>query len=279
MIPFDATVTKVLSEAVEFVRAKSPKDFKPELALVLGSGLSDLANNVHRMAAIPYRDIPGFVSTNISGHKGELLVGELNGKKVLVFSGRVHFYEGYSMAQSTFPIRLAARLGTEMIMLTSAVGAINKKFCAGDIVVVKDHINLMGINPLRGAHNSSFGERFPDMSECYTTSLQKLALAVAKKNKIRAHSGNYFAVSGPSYETPAEIRAFRKLGGDVVGMSMIPESIVARQMKLKVLGLCYISNMAAGVSKQTLNHKEVLEVGALAAKKLSVLIEEIIKEL
>lgn len=272
-------LSKVLQDAVQFVRQKAPADFKPELALVLGSGLSGLSKMVRSLAAFPYGQIPGFVSTKVSGHRGEFIAGEYYEKKVLVLSGRIHFYEGTSMAQATFPVRLVRSLGAKTIILTSAVGAINRKFRAGEVVIVKDHINFMGENPLRGEHDPSFGERFPDLTECYSKRLQALAWKLAKTNKIPVHSGNYFALSGPSYETPAEIRAFRKLGGDVVGMSLVPEAIVARQAGCEVLGLCYISNLAAGVSKSKLDHQEVLQMGQAAGKKLSKLIGEIVKKL
>lgn len=269
----------ILSESVQFLQKKFPQGFHPEIALILGSGLGDFVKDADALCKVSYGEIPGFVSSSVSGHKGELICGELNGKKLLLFSGRIHFYEGHSLQQTTLPIRCIAKLGIKKLLLTSAVGAVNKKFRAGDIVVVKDHINFMGTNPLLGPHEPSVGERFPDMTECYSKHLQKLALILAKKNKVRAHSGVYFGLTGPSYETPAEIRAFRKLGADVVGMSMVPEAMVARQMGLETLGLCYISNMAAGILNKTLHHSEVLEVGKQAAKKLSILIREIVKNI
>lgn len=268
-----------LSESIQFLQKKFPQEFKPELALILGSGLGDFAKETQVLCKISYGEIPGFVSSTVSGHQGELLCAQFNGKKLLLFSGRSHLYEGHPLQQIIFPVRCIGKLGVKKLLLTSAVGALNKKFRQGDIVVVKDHINFMGTNPLIGPHEPSFGERFPDMTECYSTTLQKLALTLAKKNKVRAHSGVYFGLTGPSYETPAEIRAFRKLGADVVGMSMVPEAIAARQMGLETLGLCYISNMAAGILKKTLHHSEVLEVGRDAAKKLSVLIGEIVKHI
>ncbi len=268
-----------IEQSATLVKSRARLSAPPRLALILGSGLGALAEKVRVDAKIAYHDLPGFAAPSVSGHKGELLVGDLNGKKVLVFSGRMHFYEGHEPIRCTLPVRLAARLGAGVMVLTSAVGGINKSYRAGDSVLIKDHMNFMGVNPLRGPHDTQLGARFPDMTECYPADLRALAKKVAKKNKITLREGIYLALSGPSYETPAEIRAFRKWGGDVVGMSLVPEAIVARQAGLKTLGICYISNMAAGVSNKTLNHEEVLEMGLIAGKKLSVLLEDIVREI
>lgn len=273
------TTKLLIQEAVQFVRRKIPDDFKPAVALTLGSGLSNISKQVRIQTSISYSEIPGFVHATTSGHPGELVLGEWMGKSLAILSGRVHFYEGYSMSQITFPVRFLAAMGIETLILTAAVGGINRRLRPGDFIVVKDHVNLMGTNPLIGPHDPIFGERFPDLSECYLKDLQKLALQIARKNKIRADSGIYCAVSGPSYETPSEIRAFGKWGADVVGMSVVPESIAARQMGLKVLALCHVSNMASGISSSPLSHQEVLESGKKAEKDFSMLIGEIIKNL
>jgi len=268
-----------LAQAVHFLRRKMPVGFKPEIAIVLGSGLADLVQAVQKPRMIPYSQIPGTLPLGVPGHRGELVLGEMSGKKVMVFSGRKHYYEGVPMSVVTYPLRLAARLGVQKIILTSAVGAVNPRYRIGDIVVIRDHLNFMGANPLRGAHDPSFGARFPDLSGCYGLSLQKLAVAAAKKLKIRTQSGIYCAVIGPSYETPAEIQAFGRLGADVVGMSVVPEAIVSRQMNLEVLALSHVSNMASGISKQRLNHGEVLEAGKASGRSFTNLISQILKSL
>lgn len=275
-----------ISRAVDYInesisRRSGPEasGFKPEVALVLGSGLGGLTGDVRQFCTLRYSEIPGFASPTVPGHGGILVAGELAGKKAIVFSGRVHTYEGVSMEKMVIPVRLARLLGARAMILTSAVGAIGRKFRPGDIVLIEDHINFTGENPLRGAHDARFGERFPDMSECYSKRLRKLALDLAKKSRLAVRRGVYFGVSGPSYETPSEIRAFRKLGGDVVGMSVVPEAIAARQMGMEVLALCMVSNRAAGMSRNVLRHDEVLEVTGRTGQKLSGLLADIVRNL
>ena len=267
----------LIKEAAEWVQNKFPANFKPEIALMLGSGLASATKFVKTIDSFPYKDIPGCVIPHVSGHRGEMILAEYGRKKLLILSGRLHFYEGYSMGQITFPIRCIAQLGIKTMILTSAVGGIHPQLQAGDLFVIKDHLNFMGTNPLRGIHDASFGERFPDMTSCYTPHLQKLAIRLARQQKQRCRSGIYMAVSGPSYETPAEIRAFKKWGADVIGMSVVPEAIVAHQMGLQVLGLSYIANRAAGISKKPLSHAEVLERGKSSEKKMGLWLQEIIQ--
>ncbi len=268
---------ELLEEAFEFLKDRLPQNFNPLFCITVGSGLGEIVNSAQILTSVPYREIPGFVVPKVEGHSGELIAAQLEGKPVLFLSGRMHFYEGFSMAQVVFPVRLAARLGAKILLLTSAVGAVRLKLKVGSLVVIEDHVNFMGTSPLRGLHDASFGARFPDMSECYTPRLVALALKLASKNKIAARRGNYFAFSGPSYETPLEIQMAARLGGDVVGMSVVPEAIVAHQMGVQVLAISYVANYAAGISKTKLSHEEVLKSGKATGKKLLLLISKIVQ--
>lgn len=270
-------ITEKILSSKEFIQRHIK--IQPEIGIVLGSGLGDIANDVIDAIKISYSDIPHFVSSTVEGHKGEFVVGNLYGRNTAIMVGRLHFYEGYTMQEVTYPIRVMAKLGIKILILTSAVGGINRAYRAGEIVFITDHINFMGDNPLRGEHESEFGERFPDMSEIYNKDLIKKAVKSAKKSNIHFHTGIYIAVRGPSYETPQEIRAFRKLGADVVGMSVIPESLVAHQMGLKVLCIAFVSNLAAGVIKKKLSHKEVLETANIVSMKLKKIFSVLFKVL
>lgn len=250
---------------------------QPDIGVVLGSGLGDIANDVTNAVKVSYSDIPHFVSSTVEGHKGEFVVGSLYGRNVALMVGRLHFYEGYTMQEITYPVRVMAKLGIKILILTSAVGGINRAYRAGDIVFITDHINFMGDNPLRGEHEIEFGERFPDMSEIYNKEIMEKAINAAKKCNIPFHKGVYIAVRGPSYETPQEIRAFRRLGADVVGMSVVPEAIVAHQMGMKVLGIAFVSNLAAGIARRRLSHKEVLETANLVGTKLKKILSVLFK--
>lgn len=264
-----------LNESKRFIESKST--LKPEVALILGSGLSSIADAVDGAARIAFSQVPHFVKSTVEGHKGELIIGRLSGKNVMIMAGRFHFYEGYILSDVAYPIRAMKHLGVEKLILTAAVGAVNKKFKPGDIMLISDHINFMGTNPLIGAEGVLQGVRFPDMSTVYKNELLKKAELAAKKLKLKIKKGIYLAGTGPSYETPAEVRMARILGADVVGMSTVPEAIVANHCGLKVLGISYISNMAAGVLKQPLNHKEVIEIGEKIGKRLGNYIKEIVK--
>jgi len=264
-----------LDESKRFIESRTK--LKPEVALILGSGLSSIADAVSDAVRIPFSQIPHFAKSTVEGHKGELVIGKLSGKNVFIMAGRIHFYEGHTMKDITYPERLMKHLGIEKLIITAAVGAVNKKFKPGDIMLLTDHINHMGDNPLIGQEGVLQGTRFPDMSTVYKKELIKKAEFVAKNLKIKIQKGVYLAGTGPSYETPAEIKMARILGADVVGMSTVPESLVANHCGIKVLGISYISNMAAGILKQPLNHQEVIEIGKKIEKRLSSYIKEIVK--
>ncbi len=274
------TVFEQINDAVCWLNKKK-KIFSAEVGVVLGSGLGDIINDVNEKVIISYNEVPGMPKSTVAGHKGNFIFGILENKKVVIMQGRIHFYEGYSLQEVTIPIRIMKKLGIKNLILTSAVGGIRGRLPLkpGDIVLIKDHINNIKDNPLIGPHNEEFGVRFPDMSEVYSKQLRQLAKKVANKFKIKVYEGIYNASCGPSYETPAEVQAFKKLGADVVGMSVVPESIVANQSGIKVLGISYVSNLAAGISKTVLTHEEVLENAKKVASKLNLLVKEIIKKL
>lgn len=252
---------------------------KPDVVVILGSGLAGASPDLKNKKFIPYKNIPEFPQSTVSGHSGRLLVGRTGGpspRNVFVLQGRFHYYEGHSMEAIALPLRAFEYLGAKTVILTSAVGSMNKRLRPGDICVVKDHMNFMGRNPLRAFHEEEFGDMFPDLGQAYTPALRKIAVAACRRLKINSVEGVYTAVAGPSYETPAEIRAFSRLGGDIVGMSVIPETIVARQMGLDVLALSWISNMAAGLSKETLSHPDVLALGEKMAVRMRNLLNAIL---
>lgn len=264
-----------LEESKRFIEGKTK--LKPEVALILGSGLSSIADSVSDAVRIPFGEIPHFAKSTVEGHKGELVIGKLSGKNVFIMAGRLHFYEGHTMKGITYPQRLMKHLGIEKLIITSAVGAVNKRFKPGDIMLIVDHINFMGENPLMGPEGALQGTRFPDMSTVYKDELIEKAEKCAKASKIKIQKGVYIAGTGPSYETPAEVKMARILGADVVGMSTVPEAIVANHCGIKVLGISYISNMAAGILAQPLNHQEVIEIGRKIERRLSDYIKEIVK--
>jgi purine-nucleoside phosphorylase len=242
--------------AAKFILSKTK--LRPKIALVLGSGLGALADDLTNAIRIPYEKIPGFRSSTAVGHAGRLVIGKADGIAVAAMQGRVHFYEGYSAQEVTFPMRVFGRLGVRAAILTNAAGGINLAFNQGALVVIRDHINLQGTNPLIGPNDERFGLRFPDMTEAYAKPYREITLAEAKRSGIEVHEGVYAALSGPSYETPAEIRYLRTIGADLVGMSTVPEVIVARQMGIRVLGISCVTNMAAGILDRPLVHTEVL---------------------
>ncbi len=238
------------------LRKRSP--LRPRLAIVLGSGFHHVLAGFEPECKIPYAKLPGFPPVGVSGHAGDLYLGKLGGTPVLILSGRAHFYEGHPMESVTFAVRALAAFGIHDLLLTNAAGGINRKFRAGDFMVLTDHINLMGANPLRGPAITGLA-RFVDLTRAYDTELSSLLRRAGKHCGLKLHRGVYLAVSGPSYETPAEIRAFARLGADAVGMSTVPEAIAARQCGLRVAGLSCITNLAAGIGKAPLSHAEVLE--------------------
>src|SRR6201984_3064903 len=251
-----------------FKRAESAASFilshtklRPRIGLVLGSGLGSFADDLVDAVRIPYADIPTFPHSTAIGHAGQLVMGKSGDVPVAVMQGRVHLYEGYSAAEAAFPARVLGRAGVRALVLTNAAGGINVEYGQGALVILRDHINLQGQNPLTGANDERFGARFPDMTYAYSKRYRKIALEEAKKLSIAPREGVYAALAGPSYETPAEIRYLRTIGADLVGMSTVPEAIAARHMGMNVLAISCVTNMAAGILDKALDHNEVLEVG------------------
>lgn len=251
----------------------------PDVALVLGSGLGAFATTLADAVTVPYGDIPQWPGTSVVGHAGLLVSGRVGARRVLALSGRAHFYEGHSLQAVTFAARVLARLGVRILIVTNAAGGINTRFAVGALMVMDDHINLMGVNPLVGRNDERFGPRFPDMSAVYSPRLRALADEAARAVGVRVEHGVYLAVSGPSYETPAEIRAFRVLGADAVGMSTVPEAIVARHMGVEVLGISCISNMAAGMQETPLSAEEVIETTTRVQGDFIRLLEAVVERL
>jgi purine-nucleoside phosphorylase len=267
----------LVREAATFLEARAGQ--APPTAVVLGSGLGDFADGLAHPTAVPYADIPHWPAANVVGHAGRMVMGEVAGKRVAALAGRAHFYEGHPMRAVTFGVRVLGLLGVRMLVLTNAAGGINTAFARGALMVITDHLNLMGTNPLVGENDERFGQRFPDMSEVYSAGLRKVAFEAATASGLRLEQGVYVAVHGPSYETPAEIRAFRTLGADAVGMSTVPEAIVARHMGLEVLGISCITNMAAGVLPGPLHHDEVLETTRRVRSQFIDLLTAIVERL
>jgi purine-nucleoside phosphorylase len=251
----------------------------PDVAAILGSGLGAFADSLADGQVVPYDAIPHWPPSRVVGHAGKLVAGRSRGRAVLALSGRVHFYEGHDLATVTFAARVLGRLGVKTLIVTNAAGGVNTKFTAGALMVIDDHINLLGTNPLIGPNDDRFGRRFPDMSEVYSKRLRGIADAAAKASGQPVEHGVYIAVTGPSYETPAEIRAFRALGADAVGMSTVPEAIVARHMGMDVLGVSCISNMAAGVLPQLLSEEEVIETTTRVRAQFIGLLEGVLERL
>ena len=251
----------------------------PETAIVLGSGLGDFSDTLLDAMATPYTDLPHWPPSTVAGHAGRLVVGTVAGKRIAALSGRVHYYEGHDLAAVVFATRVMARLGVRRLVLTNAAGGINTAFAQGALMIIDDHINMLGSNPLIGPNDDRFGPRFPDMSEVYSARLRNVADEAARARGVPVSHGIYVAVHGPSYETPAEIRFFRKMGADAIGMSTVPEAIAARHMGLEVLGISCITNMAAGVLPQPLDHNEVMETARRVRGSFISLLEGIIERL
>jgi purine-nucleoside phosphorylase len=264
-------------EAAEFLRGRGFGG--ADVAVVLGSGLGGFADTLQDRFELAYAEIPHWPASAVVGHAGRLVGGTLKGRNVLALSGRVHFYEGHSLVTVTFPMRVLGRLGVPRVILTNAAGGINTRFAQGALMLIDDHINFMGSNPLIGANDERFGPRFPDMSEIYSSRLRDVARQAGDATGVPLEHGVYVAVHGPSYETPAEIRAFRHWGADAVGMSTAPEAIVARHLGLEVLGISCITNMAAGVLPQPLVHSEVVETALKVRGQFTALLEGIIERL
>jgi purine-nucleoside phosphorylase len=263
-------MVQAITEAIAYVRSKTT--IQPQVGVILGSGLGNVVDAIEVDASIPYGEIPGARASTVVGHQGRMILGRAKGVEVAVMQGRVHFYEGYEMEEVMFLSRVLGRLGIKKLIVTNAAGGVNTSFVAGDLMLISDHINFMGVNPLRGPNVEELGVRFPDMSEAYPESLRAIAKDVAASMNLKLQEGVYLALSGPTYETPAEIRAFRVLGADAVGMSTVPEVIAMSHMQIPVLGISCITNMAAGILKQKLTHTEVMETTARVQKEFTGLV-------
>jgi len=266
-----------VNETVKYIRQKT--SLKPRIGLVLGSGLSAFADCVEKAETFSFRDLPHFPPPTVDGHPGKLLLGQIGAHSVAVMQGRVHYYEGHPPETVILPTRVLARLGVELLILTNAAGGLKASMNPGDFMIITDHLNLLGFNPLRGENLEAFGPRFPDMSEVYSATHRQKLSALLTRMKIPYHEGVYCAVSGPSYETPSEVRYLAQVGGSAVGMSTVPEAIAARHMGLKVLGISCITNKAAGLSATPLSHEEVKETGQRVAASFSQFLRTYIEEL
>lgn len=265
------------TRAANFIREQYKSEL--EVGIVLGSGLGAFADEIEECVKIPYAEIPHFARSTVEGHAGRLVLGKVEGINVVAMQGRFHYYEGYSMEEVTFPHRVMGLLGIKSLILTNAAGGINVDFEPGMLMLICDHLNLLGTNPLIGRNDERFGARFPDMTFVYDRDYQELVIQEAKTLGIKMRRGVYAALTGPSYETPAEIRLFRIFGADAVGMSTVPEAIVARQMGIKVIGISCITNLAAGVTDEPINHAEVMETGNRVKETFKELLRRVIPKL
>ena len=269
-----------IDEIANVIRSKCT--YQPRVGLILGSGLGSLAESVEQALHIPYGDLPGWPLSTVIGHHGQLVMGKLETQNVMVMQGRVHYYEGYSMAQVALPVRVMQRLGVEILIVTNAAGAVNPDYEPGDLMLIKDHVNLIGmagLNPLRGPNLDVFGPRFPDMSQPYDRALAQLARDVAESDRILLHEGIYISLAGPSFESPADLRFLRLIGADAVGMSTVPEVIAARHGGTRVLGVSGISNKANLDGNVVTTHEEVLEAGQKIVPNLTALIRGVLRRL
>ncbi|TDL82492.1 purine-nucleoside phosphorylase [Peribacillus frigoritolerans] len=266
-----------IKQSAQFMKEKV-KDL-PEIGLILGSGLGVLADEIENAVKIPYEEIPDFPVSTVEGHAGQLVFGTLKGANVVAMQGRFHFYEGYDMKKVTFPVRVLKEMGVNTIIVTNAAGGVNESFEPGDLMIISDHINNMGTSPLIGPNDSDLGVRFPDMSQAYSRELRTLARNAASELGIKVQEGVYVGNTGPAYETPAEVRLARVLGGDAVGMSTVPEVIVANHAGMKVLGISCISNMAAGILDQPLSHDEVMETTEKVKANFLNLVKKIVSDI
>lgn len=268
----------MIQSCVKAIREKT--DFIPEVGLILGSGLGDYAERIENKVIIPYKELPGFPVSTVAGHVGQFVLGEINGRRVIAMQGRVHYYEGYTQRQITMPVRIMKCLGVDKIIITNAAGGVNRAFNPGTLMMIRDHINFSGSNPLIGKNPDEFGARFPDMTNVYSKKYQKQLKELVLKEGINLEEGVYMMLSGPSYETPAEVRMAGILGADAVGMSTVPEAIVCAQMGISVLGISCITNCAAGILDQSLNHAEVVEtanrVKAEFVKVIDIALEKVV---
>lgn len=266
-------LSEMLQETTQFILEKGVKEI--DFGLILGSGLGELAEEIEEAIVIPYDQIPFFPTSTVVGHAGQLVYGTLSGKKVLAMQGRFHFYEGHSMQTVTYPVRVMAALKAHSVIVTNASGGVNESFVPGDLMLITDHINFTGQNPLIGPNEDEIGPRFPDMSEAYTLTYREVAKEAASQLDLTLKEGVYMGYSGPTYETPAEIRMSRTMGADAVGMSTVPEVVVAAHSGLKVLGISCITNLAAGM-QANLNHEEVVETTQRVKQSFKALIKEVL---
>ncbi|PKO06623.1 MAG: purine-nucleoside phosphorylase [Chloroflexi bacterium HGW-Chloroflexi-3] len=272
-----------LAEIDEVVQAiRNNTKYKPKVGLILGSGLGDLANSIEDPDFISYKNIPYWPTSTVHGHTGQLVIGKLEGQTVITMQGRAHYYEGYSMAEVTLPVRVMQRLGVEILIVTNAAGAINPEYVPGDVMFLSDHIAMIamtGNNPLRGPNLDEFGPRFPDMSQAYDRVLLEKARKIADNNNLNTFSGVYVSLSGPSFESPADLRFLRAIGADAVGMSTVPEVIIARHSGLRVLGISGISNKANLDGTTITTHDEVLEAGKVLVPRLTTIVRGLLSEI
>ena len=266
----------MINESTNYIKKKI-KDFEPEIGIILGSGLGDFADNLEGIR-IKYSEIPGFETSTVTGHKGQLVFAEVEGKKAIIMQGRFHYYEGYHISKVVFPIKVMKKLGVKTLVITNAAGSVNKEYNAGDLMAISDHINLMGVNPLIGENDATLGDRFPDMSEVYNKKMLELVQQLGKDLDVVERKGVYAAISGQSYETPAEINMLRIMGADAVGMSTVPEALVANYCGMNVLGISCITNSAAGVHPSRLSHAEVVETAEKVKNSFKMLLTSLIKE-
>lgn len=273
------TLYERAEHAARTIHARLIEPGDVRVAVILGSGLGAFADDLDDKTVIPYAEIPGFARSTVEGHAGQLVIGKIESITIAAMQGRFHYYEGYSFEETTFPVRTLHALGCRSLILTNAAGGINVAFDQGSLMLINDHLNLMGANPLRGANDERFGVRFPDMSEVYDREYQQTAIEEARAIGLELRRGVYAAMTGPSYETPAEIRMLRTLGADAVGMSTVPEAIIARHCGMRVLGISCITNMAAGVLDQPINHEEVMETGERVREIFAELLRRVIPKL
>ena len=267
---------EIIENSIGIIRGKT--DFVPEIGLILGSGLGDYAEQIENPVVIPYGEIPDFPVSTVAGHAGQFVLGTCKGKNVIAMQGRVHYYEGYSQRMITLPVRIMKRLGVQYMVLTNAAGGVNRNFDPGTLMMIRDHINYSGGNPLMGANLEDDGPRFPDMTRVYAAELRTRLRSAAAKKGIKLEEGVYMMFSGPCYETPAEVRLAGILGADAVGMSTVPEAIVCAHCGIPVIGISCITNFGAGILEQPLNHKEVVETAARVKKTFVELLDTILEE-
>ena len=275
--PSPTSLYERAEKAARMIRSRANAEVSA--AIVLGSGLGAFADELTESIAIPYREIPGFARATVEGHAGQLVIGKAGGVTVAAMQGRFHFYEGYSLEEVTFPIRVLKLLGVKTLVLTNAAGTLNVEFAPGSLMVISDHLNLLGTNPLMGSNDDRFGSRFPDLTAVYAPELQNLVIEEARAMGLEMRRGIYAALTGPSYETPAEIHMVRTLGADAVGMSTVPEAIVARHMNMQVIGISCITNLAAGVSNRPIDHTQVMAIGERVRGQFTELLRRVVARL